>query len=271
MSGDYVALLNMEPNEGDVLGKLPEGVRSLVCHNLTYREKVRFGSATKTLAFCEDTAGLRKLRDQYFTELDRREAADSQQVRSFFWKVVKMILVAVASMTFLGCVGLYCYHYGDLYLGRSCDYPIAATLRKYGKCALIMCGMLLMLQLVVQWPIIEKMIPNCFRRSKDHEFFDLEAGEVIDEVEEYGSLLDYSDGRLYMPLMAIFFCWVFSVWVIGIVAMWNAIHLFYYVINSEKCDADLYDAAYFFCMIPVVFYMVICFFQSCVVGYLRFR
>ena len=44
---------------------------------------------------------------------------------------------ASATQMFVGLLGLYNYHYGELYMSELCDYPIAPTMFIYGEQASI--------------------------------------------------------------------------------------------------------------------------------------
>jgi len=261
MSGDYVPLVDSVYVEGDVLGSLPEGVRSMILVHLPFYDKIRFLKTSHTLANNTDSAGLRAVRGRYMEAKRQRDVSDKREINTFCWSLFKVLATAAGSVFLVGFLGLYNYHYGDMYMTELCDYPIAPTMFTYGKCALTMCGLMLILQIVVQWPLIQAAFPNCFRRPSGQEFFDLESGEVIDQPAEYPPLIDFDNqnGAHMSCLVCSVFCYIFVLWGYAMRAMWNLIHLYYYVINTESCHEGLYDAAWYFVMIPVVCYAIVCF------------
>merc|ERR1711934_352613 len=253
------------------IGRMPEDVRLMILSHLDFRTKLRAMLVCRGLNNVVRGDNFWKsaqtARSTYTEALEQRSAQDTEEVHGFFWGVVKLILTALLSLVLLGGLGLYCLYYGTIYEGRPCDYPLADVMRTYGKIALMMWGGLLLMQCVVQHQTIINMVPRCFKRSRNQEFFDFESGEVIQE-PDYSYNIDWAQPRARIILFVLIGMYVLFVWFVALVGLWNLIHIYYYVIYSEDCDAELYDAAWFFAMLPLYLYGFICILQSCIFGFI---
>lgn len=271
---EYAEYEAIEMGEIDLLhfGSLPEDVRLMILSHLTTPGKLTAMESCTALCAVQNEGAvglhLRRVRANYLNTKHNRDLDDSSEVHTFFWALFKVVVTALLSLALVGGLGLYCYYYGTLYQDRECDFPLARDLREYGRLALKIWGMLLILQIVTQSQLLYRLVPNCFKRPRDSQFFDLETGEPMLE-EEVEWTWDHPHKHMILVTCALGF--IFFLWITSVMAIWNIMHVFYFVIYSEVCDAELYDAAWFFCMIPVCFYMLICFISSIISACIMMR
>jgi len=268
---EYEAI-EMELMELPLFDRLPDDVRLMIVSHLSFTQKLTAMETCRAMCAVtnEGEVGqhLKRVREDFLETKEHRDQEDSQQVQDFFFGLCKMLVLTLLSLGLIGGLGLYCWYYGELYSERACDYPLARDLRQYGRRALQMWGMLLLMQCGAQSQLIYRLVPQCFKRPRGTQFFDLETGEAIQETEHHWRWESPYRNNILLICALVFFC---VLWVTAVAAVWNLVHVYYYVIYSETCDQELYDAAYFFAMIPVCAYVVLCLFQSCVFGFLMAR